>query len=275
MPELNEKSIQELVKLARNTGSVQIPKDGAWPFVIIPEGSKVEDLTKFIVNSNNERPLRKEGTAKTLDATSFCEYYTLFHDENSRVFSDETTSKILAVLDYHAALEGAPRWGKHRIDLTLRHSEEWTTWKAKDGQRIPQMEFAEFVEDNGPDIIDPDAATMLEVARDLSAKSDVDFASAIRMNNGSVQFKYSEQTKGTFGNGSVEVPERFVISVPVYIGTDRVSVTARLRYRINAGKLTFWYDLLRADAIERDAFKAVQSSIGEQLGIHIINGSPA
>jgi uncharacterized protein YfdQ (DUF2303 family) len=157
----------------------------------------------------------------------------------------------------------------------LRHSEEWTRWKGNDGARTNQIDFAEFIEDNAPDIVTPDPATMLEVARDLSAKTEVDFGSAIRMQNGSVQFKYSEQVKGTFGAGNVEVPERFVIAIPVYVGSERVKITARLRYRINAGKLSFWYDLLRAEAVRRDAFLDVQKSIADTLGIRIINGVPA
>lgn len=272
---INEKAIAELVKLARATGAPQLPKDGALPFVVIPNDCKIENLEKLIFNDHNERPERKRGTVRVLDAPSFCEYFTLFHDENSRVFADETKSCVLAILDYHATGDNAPRWGQHRVELTLRHSEEWTRWSGKDGERMSQMEFAEFIEDNGPDIVTPDAASMLEIARDLSAKIDADFASAVRLQNGSVQFKYSEQVKGTYGSGQMEVPERFTIAIPVHIGADRVLLTARLRYRINAGKLTFWYDLLRADQIERDAFMAVHDSIGKRLGVTIINGTPA
>ncbi len=45
----------------------------------------------------------------------------------------------------------------------MRHSPEWDTWQSKDGEKCNQMDFAEFVEDNAPDIVNPDAATILEV----------------------------------------------------------------------------------------------------------------
>jgi uncharacterized protein YfdQ (DUF2303 family) len=179
------------------------------------------------------------------------------------------------VLDYHGALAGSPRWGEHRVDFTMRHSKEWLAWKSVDGKRMPQMEFAEFIEDNAPDIVDPSAATMIEVARDLRAKSEVDFGSTVQMQNGSVRFRYSEQTKGTFGSGDIDVPEQFAISIPVYLGCDRVKVTARLRYRINSGKLTFWFNLLRAEAIEREAFYAARGAIEKALKITVIDGIPA
>lgn len=279
MAELNlsDKSLADIVKLARTNGTVQQGVAGGVPFAVIPAESKVVDLSQFVFNEHNANPERKKGTAKVFDSASFCEYYTLFMDVNSRIFADETNDKILAVLDYHAAGENAPRWGQHRIDLTLRHSPEWTLWTGNSGQvhKMNQEDFALFIEDNSPDVIEPNGATMLEVARDLSASTDMEFGSSIRQLDGSVAFKYTEQTKGTFGKNQLAVPERFVISIPVHIGSERVSLTARLRYRIASGKLTFWYDLLRADAVERDAFIAVHAAIGQKLGVTIINGTPA
>ncbi len=276
MPEtLSEKTIAELTKLGRMSVAVQVAKEGGIPFAVIPSDCKVQPLSDLLYNEHNATPERVKGTAKVLDADSFCAYYTLFNDPNSRVFADETSDRILAVLDYHAAGEGTPRWGQHRLDLTLRHSEEWKTWTGKNAARQTQTDFAEFIESNAPDIVSPDGATMLEVARDISAKTDGDFGSAIRMANGSVQFKYSEQVKGTFGAGNLEVPEKFIIAIPVHIGSDRVQLTARLRYRINSGKLTFWYDLHRADAVERLAFATVHAKISDTLKITIINGTPA
>jgi uncharacterized protein YfdQ (DUF2303 family) len=160
--------------------------------------------------------------------------------------------------------------------LMLRHSEEWKTWTGHNGQprKMTQMEFAEFIEDNTPDIVNPRAADMLEMARTLQAKADVDFSSAIRTNNGQVQLKYTENVKGTYGAGNVEIPEEFTISIPVYVGSPRVTIRARLRYRLNSGKIAIWYDLLRADAVERDAFMATLEEIRTGIGVTVINGSP-
>lgn len=273
MAELNEKAITELTKLARMSVTVQMPGPGGLPFAVIPNDCKLQDLSALV---HHERPQRIKGTVRVSDALSFCDYYTLFSDPNSRVFADEGGARIVAVLDYHAAGEGnAPRWCEHRVDLTLAVSREWGVWIGKSGARLSQQDFAEFLEDNTPDIIKPDAAVMLDVAKTLTAKIDVDFASAIRLNNGAVQFKYTEQVKATYGSGTVEVPESFVISVPVYRGSDPVQITARLRYRIASGKLTFWYDLLRADAAMRDAFGLVRKNVSEQLSCTVIGGIPA
>jgi len=274
MPELNEKAIESIAKLARESLPIRTPEHGV-PFVVVPEGCKVESLAGLIFNEYAERPVRKTGTITVLDAPSFCEYFTHFSDSFSRVFADETKAKVLAVLDYHGAGDNAPRWGKHRLDWTLRKSPEWIRWTAVSGEKMSQVEFAEFLEDNAVDVVDPNAATMLEVARTLTAKAEVDFASAIRTANGGITLRYSEQVKGTYGSGDIEVPEQFSIAVPVFVGGDRARLVARLRYRIAGGKLTFWFDLLRADAAERAAFQGVRQYIADELKVVIINGVPA
>lgn len=274
-PVVTEKSIAELVDLGRITGDPKVAAGGNVPYAVIPSNCKVEDLSRLIFNDHAERPERKNGTVTVLDGVSFCEYYTLFSDENSRTFADETKSRILAVLDYHEAHDAGPRWGRHRLDLPLRYSPEWTAWKAKDAKNQTQVEFAEFIEDNTPDIVSPDAATMREIALDLSAKSDVNFASGIRLANGQVQLAYNETIVGTFGKGQMEIPERFTISIPVHVGAERVEMTVRLRYRINSGRLAFSYHLFRPEAVERAAFVSVRQSIEQALQIRIINGTPA
>lgn len=266
-------TVTELIRIGRTQSEQRLA--GNTPYVVIPNDCKVVELRHLINNEDALSPVRKKGIVRVHDAESFVTYHQLFCDENSRVFADETKGQILSILDYHATGDNAPRWCQHRLDMTLRHSVEWTTWLAMNGKRVAQEEFANFLEDNAPDVMEPSAAAMLEVARDLSAKTDVDFGSAMRLSDGSVKFKYSEQTKATVGAGEMTVPESFKIAIPVYLGTERISITARLRYRITGGHLTFWFDLLRADAVAREGFLAIRRAIAETLGVAIINGSPA
>ena len=271
---LSEKTLKEAVRLGQLIGE---PKNvNGIPYAIVPMDAKVEDLSRFLYNEHAERPPRKKGTVRVHDAEGFVEYWKLFGDEHSRAFADETKSTVVGILDYHTELGGPPRWGQHRVRLDLKHSEEWIRWMAHNGQKnkMTQLEFGEFIEDRQPDIVEPNAATMLELARSLTAKTEMDFSSAVRMNNGSVQFRYTEQVKGTFGAGNLEVPEKFVIAIPVYLGLPREHITVRLRYRVLEGKLTFWIDLLQVEAIEHQAFLAMRDRIQGGIPATIINGAP-
>jgi len=271
-------AIEQVIDLTRQGPTIRKAEiDGAVPFVVIPADCKLESLKPLIDTDRAERPLRKRANVNVIDADSFCEYFTQFRDPNSRAFADETKAEVLAILDYHEAGAGGPRWWQHRLNLKLRYSEEWKIWTGKNGQanKMTQLEFGEFLEDNAPDIATPKPASMIEIARNLTAKTEVTFASSVRVANGSVQLTYNEATQGSCGSGSMDVPEVFTICIPVYVGQERVAITVRLRYRITGGKLAFWYDLLRFKVVEREAFLATRGEIETRLGVTLINGVPA
>lgn len=248
---------------------------GTHPFVIVPKDYRVETLEKLVFNEYREHPWRKQGNVQVQQVASLLEYWSLYADEDSRAFADPETASVLAILDYHhSSAERTARWRQHRCTLTLHKTSEWQTWKGEDGKQQTQADFADFLEDNAPDIIEPNAATFVEAARDLRAKSEVTFQSAQVAKDGSINFAYQEETKGSFGKANMEIPERFTIAVPVYDGMDKVRIQARLRYRINGGKLTMWYSLHRADYHEREAFQLVVNQIQEKTGRHVFIGKP-
>lgn len=271
----SSKAITEIVELARVPLKLFRATDGGVPFAVIPDKYKVEDLTKFLHNQFQPTPQRKTGTAKVHDAASFVEYVSLFRDPESRIFADRTASKFLAVLDYHQSAAGSPRWGQYRAELVLQKSREWALWGEKDGKQMDQTTFAQFIEDNQPDIVTPTPATMLEMARDLNAASEMVMETQQRQSNGSTVFRYNETVRGTIGKTETAVPESFVIGIPIYFGSPSIEIVARLRFRVHAGKLTFWYNLLRADVAEQNAFLAASDNIADKLAMTIINGTPA
>jgi hypothetical protein len=87
---------------------------------------------------------------------------------------------------------------------------------------------------------------------------------------------FNEVVKGTAGPAhDVEIPEKFTVSIPVYIGSPKVDLTARLRYRLASGKLTLWYDLYRAAAVERAPFASVRDIVAAATETVVLNGVPA
>lgn len=274
MAEMTEKTIQSIAQLARTTGDPKIIDGGNIPFAVIPQDSQVVSLEGYVYNERAERPQRVKQAVSVLDPDSFIEYYRLFSDENSRVFAYEPTISVTGVIDYHGALAGgSPRWCQHRLTLTLRESEEWKIWTGSNNKQRAQMEFAEFLEQNATDISAPSPASIVEVARDLEGKSEVEFGSGTRTQSGQIQFRYSEQIKATVGGGAVAVPEEFIVSIPVFIGGPRIPMRALLRYRVREGKLTLWYTLVRPEEVKRTAFLEARNKIADALKIAVINGT--
>lgn len=270
---LNDKSIAELVKLGRVTAEVKSVSGGNVPFVMVPEGYKVQMLPECLQNDLRDRPHRVKQNVTVLDPASFINYYHLFADSNSRVFGDEANLAVSGIIDYHAAGDGAPRWCSHQVRLMLRKSEQWKIWETANNKKMTQVEFAEFLEQHSMDVSKPSPAEMMEIANDLQAHTEVEFGSGIRQQDGQVKFKYTESTKTSMGGGQVSVPDRFIIQTPPFVGGDVVPMEALLRFRVNGGKLQFWFTLIRPDAVIRTAFYAANAKISTDLSLTIIYGA--
>ena len=267
--------LNRIIDLGRMSAGPQVASGANVPYVMLGDGT-VRLLTDTIYN-DHEKPLRRvQAVVETLDPESFIAYFNLFKDDDSRIFADEAKTSIKAVLDYHTAgAPNNPKHGGHRVVLSLRLSEQWKTWASANNKKFSQTEFAEFLEQNAIDITRPDPASIMEVARDLQATTEVEFGSAQRQNDGQVRFKYTETTKASVGASQLAVPEDFRITLPVFVGGESVPLDALLRFRTPQGKLTIWYTLVRPEDAIRAGFAKIRHHISKELGLVVINGSPS
>ena len=242
--------------------------------VIVPKDCELIGLGKFQY-PDGIRPSRIIGAVNLRDAGSFCRYYSAFADDRSRIFAEPTNQSFLAILDYHGAGERAPEFLSHRAAFQMVQDERWKVWSGKSENQFSQSDFAEFIEDNNADILEPSGASMLEVARDLKATMGANFESKVTPKSGQIQMRYTEQIDGKVGTGAMEVPEFFKLSIPVFYGEEPITISARLRYRIQGGSLTFHYKLYRQVEILNAAFNKAATSISDTLKVDILRGSPA
>ena len=242
------------------------------PYVIVPEGSKLVDIEDML-----DAPLRRKGNTSLRDPESFCRFILQEVTDQTRIYGNLKEGRFRAVFNDHRGVEGpVAGWRDYTATYTCPTSTEWQTWKGKSGSTMSQVQFAQFIEDNLPDIAQPPAAEMLEVSRTLEAKKKVNFAQGIRLSNGQNELTYEEQIEGTAGKGKFKIPEEFTIGIPVLEGGLRYAVQCRLRYRIgDGGNLTMWYEIIRAHKILEDAITEVRKSIEDQTGKKIFNGDPA
>lgn len=240
------------------------------PLAIVPEGYNVEGLEHLLI-----APVRSRGFADLNDEASFVAFVNLHKTEATDLYFHGAETPSFAAV-FNADRKGSPGrrdfGAKYRCPL----SPEWKAWRAADGAKMGQEDFARFIETNLPDIVSPEAANMLEIALSLEAKKKVNFASGLRLTNGSNQLTYEEQVDGTAAKGKLTIPEKITIGIPVFENGDRYAVEANFRYRIaDGGKLTMWYELVRPHKVIDDAVKAARRSIEKATGLMAFNGSPA
>ncbi len=252
------------------------------PVVQLPGVGSPVSLEKFL-----RVPRRARATVAMMDVKSLAEYVLRYAGEGTVIFgtADERGGGFCAVLDYHRGVsaDGAPLagWAEHRAELKLRVTPEWERWLSRASKDLMQREFAEFLEDNAADIVVPEScstapnsAVMLDVALTLQAKSEVQFSSAQRLQNGQTQLTYNEQITAQAGaEGKLQVPARFYLSVPPFVGAERYLVGARLRYRVTGGKLTFKYELERPHKVVEAALADLRAAVEKLTGRNVIMGA--
>lgn len=254
------------------------------PFVILPAGFVTKDLEAMLLT-----PTRKRGTTTLNDAESFVAVVIDQKSESTRLFSTINPPTFTAVFNGTAAGAG---WGDHKAQYNAPLSPEWGAWNNADKKAMSQVDMAQFLESNMVDVVfipkadatdgkpaepgSPDGATLLEICRSLAAKKDVEFKSAVRLGDGSTQFTYNEEVRGTASNGTLEIPEQFSIGVPVFENGAKYRQDVRFRYRIKeGGQLVMWIELIRPHKVIEDAVKQLRAHIGEQTDLPVLNGAPS
>ncbi len=249
---------QTLLRLAERAQYASFPtveddRVAGIPYVIVD--GKVVDLEHLL-----PRPARIRERVALHTCKSFVAYLAEHGgDMNSVVFFDESAGLFVAILDYH---DGDPKWCQHRAEYRLPRTQEWGTWIGQNRKAMSQADFAEFIESNMPDIVEPEGATLLEMVKKLQAKKTVQFESGVRLDNGQVEFIYVEDIRGTVTKGKVDIPAEFKIGIPPFRGEAPFGITARLRYRIGDDKrLVLWYDLVRPHKV----IETVSAEIAERI----------
>lgn len=232
--------------------------------VVVKDGYSIKSLTDF--DKLRERPRRIVGTMSTHTPQSFIDYVERFHDASSVVTADLLERKLSAVLNYHEPIADGARWADHRVVYACRETVEWQTWTKANDVRMTQDKFAQFVEENLPDIATPSGAVILELSENLQVKKDVQFSGKVNRTNQGRQLLYDETIEATTKRGEMTIPAEFILGIRPFEGSDLYELRARLRYDVNGGKLQMWVTLDRPHKVVEAAFAKIVMSVENAFG---------
>lgn len=220
-----------------------------------------------------QAPERKTGVYHPATVEAFIAYvdYQQIADATT-VWVHPTSGLVTAVLDDNGGEAG---YGQHRAVLQLHPTPEWVYWEAQDKQMVSQELFAEHIEGGLEEIVTPDAAEMLEIAQSFHAASSAAFRSSTRLATGEQRLQYDEEVKATAGaTGELTVPTTILLAVAPFVGEERYKITARLRFRLNGGRLTLGYILDRPESVKRDALEGIASRIAAKFTHTYVGEAP-
>lgn len=247
------------------------------PFVVVPSDAKIIDLEPML-----KVPARKRASLRLHSAQDFAAYLVEHKSESTRVFADlrcdpSVTPMFIGVIDYHGVgASGEPGWREHVVQFVPEFGREFLNWRNANMKPMNQEEFALFIDRNAKNVTKPDAATMMEIALNLEGKRETSFSSGKRLENGDHQLIWTERTETggkTKGNGTLEVPSRFTVTLPVFIGGNMEEIEAKLRYRISDGQIVFFYELYRVADLVEASLETLRMQIEKDSSVKLYRGS--
>lgn len=209
--------------------------------------------------------------------------------------------------------EGLPRFGEHRSLYAPQTSDEWRAWLKMDGEPMSQGDFAAFIEDRIVDVVsppiayaawraqaeattpegeplpeDPDAAIrdfaekvggswadaqrLMALSRGLQINADERVKQTVNLSSGEGQIQYESTHKDGAGE-PVKVPNLFAIGIPVFRFGPAYRLAVRLRYRLRAGALVWFYQLYRPDVTFDHAFGEACERARTETGLPLYLGT--
>jgi len=246
--------------------------------IAVPRGFDIKEIdTEKLLNN----PRRTKAAAQFSDAASFIAYVNRHATDGTVTwcnFDPQTFAlSFTAVIDEHA--KGLAGWRQHKATFSPDMSAEWKAWKGKDRQSMQQLAFAEWIQEHEDDIAAvagmPTSLGMHKMATEFVANEERVLKSTVRLESGGVRLTYiADPDAGT--TESMRMFEKFAIGIPVFHGGSAWSVTARLKYRLNSGKVSFLYEMVRPDRVHEHAAKELIGSIRDAIGgVPLLMGSCA
>lgn len=264
-----------IIDVAQQAAGAETLALGEYHIVVTPQGVTHIDLTG---DQYRGLPRRKTGTVVVRDAASFLAYWSKHSSEASEVYADRDQVAVVGILDAYGTGGDATNWRQHQVVLKLRHSESFKAWTAISRSLSNQTQFAEFIEEHRSDVITPTAAEVLELAQTFQANTKVTFRSSQLLRSGQRQLQYVETIEASGGQrGEMTIPEALELGLPVFDGATLADrVTARLRYRIEDGRLKLGVVLDQVSEVIDSAFEGVVTEVGAGVGdVPVLRGTPA
>jgi uncharacterized protein YfdQ (DUF2303 family) len=238
-------------------------------------------------------PARKKGTAKPATLESFIDLTNRHKDEHSVIFAQTTwpNPSLTAILNYNEEGDkGAARFGDHRFLYAFPITDEFKAWAEKDEQTMSQGDFAAFIEERVFELADATETEKIEFGQmlrtefaspsrmvELSRGLQVNVASVAKagltLQSGEAEIQFVEQHQNAAGEKLI-VPGLFMIALPAFIGGEPVRIPVRLRYRVKAGTVVWFYQMYRWKEFLRDRVVNDLSIAKGETDLPTFEGSP-
>lgn len=261
----------------------------------MPDGMTAHSLKKF-VDENRLVPERRSGCIHVSRLQSLIDITNRFKNSGSAIFADASIdensieAKIKTYFDYHpesAEITDAQNLG-HTAVYQFPVSHVFQTWLDNNKSSMNQGDFALFLEEHSGEIASPseldkyevanlkpkfaDSAEIVALSRDLELYSESTLKDKRKLSSGEVELTFVQEHKDAGGN-KIQIPDFFVLRVPMFEGGEPERILVRLRYRLSGSAVVWHYDLYRVDQSLDRAFSTACEKVKTSTELPLFFGS--
>lgn len=200
--------------------------------------------------------------------------------------------------------EPKPQFGDHKGIYRFPLSDQWKVWNTASRNPLSQEEFSFFLEDNITDVMplpkfltddtkaklsDPDkqlyelvqtlegrpcgADKLMQLSKGLQIHEANQVGTGFNRNSGEQQIIFKEEH--TDGTGKpLNVPNMFLISIPVFQNSAPYRIPVRLRYRKAGGTIKWLISLHMPERMLDHAFREACDLAKQETGLPLFYGQP-
>lgn len=158
------------------------------------------------------------------------------------------------------------------------------------GKPMEQLDFARFLEDHAAELTAPmdgerdiyerlfkerfaTPSDLLALSRGLEIHVGAKVKRAERLQTGERTIEFVEEHMNANGE-KVEIPGIFIVSVQAFVDGEPVRIPARLRYRLQGGIISWFYQLYRWEFFIRERVQEDLRKAGQETSLPTYEGNP-
>lgn len=299
---INGEAVTKIADLAKNAAGIEIvnvnisapglPSSFPVAFDKRTNGAGLKELAVF-AETWRTAPSHRKGTSVVTTLQSFIDLTNRHKDTDSAIFASTSWPRpsLTAVLNYHKiGPDGAPRFGDHRVRYEFPVTDEFQAWAKQNAEAMNQGEFAAFIEERASELTNPTEeernefeglfqtkiatpSEMIVLSRGLQVNVAGVVKQATTLSSGEGEVVFVEEHQNNNGE-KLTVPGLFMIALPAFLDGDPVRIPARLRYRVRAGTISWFFQLYRWKELLRDRVVADLDQAESETTLPTYEGSP-
>lgn len=258
---------ESLVNVGMSMGAIKevrpAPSNAAKHYTIVPDGYRVEEI-KFSDKDVLSRPNRNVGEVSVATVDSFIRFVERENISGTTViFSSLDNSSFSAVFNYSKNGEEGG-WGDRKVNFKLTPNTNWKRWAEANGRKMSQLAFCDFIEANLGDIVEPAAADIIEMTKQLKIHRKAEFSSIVDPATGFTNLAFSEVISGETRKGDMACVGKIKLALSPFRGVSvpTYSIDANLRFTIeDDNSLRIFFAMINHDITKEHEHNRIAAEV--------------